>query len=330
MNRLLTRRFLGAGAAWTAALMLALPMQTQAQASFPNRPLRIVVPVVPGAFTDTAARAIAVQFSGQLGQQVLVENRPGAGTTLGADAVAKSTPDGHTLLFTENGFTVLPALYPQLPFDPLRDFVHVTLVAQAPYLLWARPDLPQKSLREFVDAARVNPGKFTFGSGGQGTSSHLVAELFFDKAKISVLHVPFKGVGASMGEVMASRVDIGGSSIASPIGHIRSGRLRAVAVTGSERSPMLPDVPTFAEAGFTDFDAPIWFGFMVPAGTPSSVVTRIHEEVGKAVAKPVIVELFAKQGAKAFTIPSAQFTERIAAEMQTWKEFISRRGIKIQ
>jgi tripartite-type tricarboxylate transporter receptor subunit TctC len=269
-------------------------------------------------------------MAGPLGQQIVVENRPGAGTTIGADVVAKSAPDGHTLLITENSFTVSPALYPNLPYDTLRDFVPITLVAQAPYILWSRADLPAKNLKELVQTARAKPGFYTFGSGGQGTSSHLSAELFFEKAKIAVTHVPFKGVGASMTEVMAGRVDFGGSSVASPIAHIRAGRLRPLAVTGRERSPMLPDVPTFAEAGFPEYDAPIWFGFMAPAGTPAAAVSRIHEELDKAVAKPAIRELFEKQGAKAFTIPSAEFGRRLAAEMQTWKDLVARRGIKVE
>jgi tripartite-type tricarboxylate transporter receptor subunit TctC len=298
--------------------------------TFPSKTLRIIVPVVPGSFTDLAARALAVEMAGALGQQVVVENRPGAGTTLGADAVAKSAPDGHTLLITENSFTVSPALYPNLPYDSLRDFAPITLVAEAPYTLWSRTDLPQKSVKELVDAARARPGSLTFGSGGQGTSSHLSAELFFEKAKISVTHVPFKGVGASMTEVIAGRVDFGGSSVASPIAHIRAGRLRPLAVTGRERSAMLPEVPTFAEAGFPEYDAPIWFGYLAPAGTPAAAITRIHAELDKAVAKPAIRELFQKQGAKAFTVSPAEFGRRLAAEMQTWKDLIARRGIKVE
>jgi tripartite-type tricarboxylate transporter receptor subunit TctC len=311
-------------------VVLGLNSEALAQASFPARAVRVIVPVVPGSFTDLAARALAADMSGPLGQQIVVENRPGAGTTLGADVVAKAAPDGHTLLITENSFTISSALYPKLPYDPIRDFAPITVVAEAPYILWSRPDLAAKTLRELVDAAHAKPNDLTFGSGGQGTSSHLSAELFFEKAKISVIHVPFKGVGASMTEVMAGRVDFGGSSIASPIAHIRTGRLRPLAVTGSERSPMLPEVPTFAEAGFPDYDAPIWFGFLAPAGTPPAVIARIHEELGRSVAKPAIRELFQKQGARAFTIPAAEFTRRLAAETQTWKDLVARRGIKVE
>jgi tripartite-type tricarboxylate transporter receptor subunit TctC len=310
------------------ALAIAAPLAT-AQA-FPSKAVRVIVPVVPGSFTDLAARALAAEMSGTLGQQVVVENRPGAGTTIGADVVAKSAPDGHALLITENSFSISPALYPKLPYDPVKDFVHIMIVAEAPYIIWSRTDLPAKSMKELVQAARANQGSLTFASGGQGTSSHLSGELFFEKANINVTHIPFKGVGASMTEVMAGRVDFGGSSIASPIAHIRAGRLRPLAVTGNERSPMLPDVPTFAEAGFPGYDAPIWFGYMAPAGTPAPIVARIHEELAKAMAKPAVRELFTKQGAKPQTVGGAEFTRRVAEETKTWKDLVARRGIKLE
>jgi tripartite-type tricarboxylate transporter receptor subunit TctC len=312
------------------ALCLASAAHFSCAQGFPTKPVRVIVPVVPGSFTDLAARALASEMSAGFGQQVIVENRPGAGTTIGADAVAKSAPDGHTLLITENSFSISPALYPKLPYDPVKDFVHIMIVAEAPYVLWSRTDLPAKTMKELVQAARAKPGALTFASGGQGTSSHLSGELFFEKADITVTHVPFKGVGASMTEVMAQRVDFGGSSIASPIAHIRAGRLRPLAVTGSERSPMLPDVPTFAEAGFPGYDAPIWFGYMAPAGTPTPLVARIQEELTKAVAKPAVRELFAKQGAKTQTVGGAAFTRRVAEETQTWRDLVGRRGIKVE
>jgi tripartite-type tricarboxylate transporter receptor subunit TctC len=179
MRRFIFIRLLAAAAALPAS---ALPAHSQV--NFPTRPVRIVVPVVPGSFTDLAARALAGELAGPLGQSVLVENRPGAGTTLGADTVAKAAPDGHTLLITENSFTISAALYPKLPYDPVRDFSPITLVAEAPYILWSRPDLVARSLKELVEMAKSKPGSLTFGSGGQGTSSHLSAELFFEKAHL--------------------------------------------------------------------------------------------------------------------------------------------------
>lgn len=313
-----------------AAALLLGAWPAYGQSAYPARPVRIIVPVVPGSFTDLAARALASELSGPFGQSVIVENRPGAGTTLGAEAVAKAPGDGHTLLITENSFTISAALYPKLPYDPLRDFAPITIVAEAPYILWSRTDLPARTLKELVDTARSKPGSLTFGSGGQGTSSHLSAELFFEKAGIAVTHVPFKGVGASMTEVIAGRVDFGGSSVASPIGHIRSGKLRPLAVTGAARSPMLPDVPTFAEAGFPGYDAPIWFGFLATAGTPAAAMDVIRAELGKALSKPNIQELFQKQGAQPVRVSGEAFGRRIAAETAAWKELVGRRGIKVE
>jgi tripartite-type tricarboxylate transporter receptor subunit TctC len=315
----------------TLAVLAALAVVSAAQAqTYPNRPARIVVPFAAGSFTDLAARALGADLAAQLGSQFIVENRTGAGGTIGVDAVAKSAPDGHTLLLTENSFTISPALYPKLPYDPLKDFIPVTSVAVAPYMLWARTDLPAKNIKELVDAARANPGKLTFGSGGQGSSSHLSAELFFEKAGISVTHVPFKGVAPAMTEVMAGRVDFGGSSAASPAAHIRAGKLRPLALTGRSRSAMLPEVPTFAESGFADYDAPIWFGVIAPAGVPAPIVERLHQALSNALAKPEIRSLFEKQGAVPGVIPSAEFARRLAAETRTWKDLVARRGIKIE
>ena len=313
-----------------AGALLAAFAPAHAQGTFPSKTLRLIVPVVPGSFTDLAARALGTELAASLGHSVVVENRPGAGTTLGTAVVAQADPDGHTLLVTENSFTISPALYAKLPFDTANDFAPVTLVAEAPYILWARPDLGVSTAKELVQLAKTKPGGLTFASGGQGTSSHLAAELFFEKTGVSVVHVPFKGVGASMTEVMAGRVDFGGSSIASPMAHIRAGKLRPLAVTGDKRSAMLPDVPTFAEAGFPGYDAPIWFGVIAPARTPPAVMARLHEELTRAVAKPAVVGLFQKQGARAFTIPSAEFARRLAAEMRTWKDLVTRRGIKVE
>jgi tripartite-type tricarboxylate transporter receptor subunit TctC len=313
-----------------AAVLLTGFAPAHAQGTFPSKSVRLIVPVVPGSFTDVAARALAADLATTLGHPVVVDNRPGAGTTLGTAVVAQAEPDGHTLLVTENSFTISPALYPKLPYDTASDFAPITLVAEAPYILWARTELGVSTAKDLVQMAKAKPGVLTFASGGQGTSSHLSAELFFEKTGISVVHVPFKGVGASMTEVIANRVDFGGSSIASPMGHIRAGRLRPLAVTGAERSPMLPEVPTFAEAGFPGYDAPIWFGVIAPARTPPAVIARLHEELTRAVAKPAFVELSQKQGARAFTIPSAEFARRLTAETGTWKDLVARRGIKVE
>ena len=252
----------------TAAGLLGAPNIAHGQ-TWPAKPVRIIVPVLAGAFTDLGARSIAGELSDQLGQQVLVENRTGGGGTIGADFVAKSAPDGYTFLFTENGFSMAPALYPKLPYDPLRDFMPITPVAEAPTIWVARMEFQAKNAREMVELARARPGDITVGSGGQGTSSHLANELFLSQQGIRMLHVPFKGVVASYAEVVAGRVDLGVSSIASPMGHIRAGRVRAIAVTGKERSALLPNLPAISET-VPGFQASIFNGMMAPAATAAS------------------------------------------------------------
>jgi tripartite-type tricarboxylate transporter receptor subunit TctC len=297
---------------------------------WPSKPVRIVVPVLPGAFTDLAARSLAAALTEQTGQQFLVENRTGAGATLGADYVAKSPPDGYTFLFTENGFTMAPALYPNLPYDALKDFVHITPVAEAPTVWVARVQSPPWTLKQWVDYARANPGKVTIGSGGQGTSSHLASEFFRWQEGLNMLHVPFKGVVAAYTEIVAGRLDLSVSSIASPMGHIKAGRAQALAVTGKERSPLLPDVPTFAEAGFPKYDMPIWFGFIGPAGIPEPVLTRFVQETARALEKPAVRDMFMAQGARPTTSTPAAFSKRVEAEMRQWRELISKAGIKLE
>jgi tripartite-type tricarboxylate transporter receptor subunit TctC len=311
-----------------ASTVLAAPA-VFAQAAWPAKPVRIIVPVLPGAFTDLAARALAREYGEQLGQQFLVENRTGAGATLGADAVAKSAPDGYTLLFTENGFTMAPALYPRLPYDAARDFQPVTPVAEAPTIWVAKLESPQRTLKEWVGYARANPGKVTIGSGGQGTSSHLASEYFRWQESLDMLHVPFKGVVAAYTELVAGRLDISVSSITSPMGHIKAGRIHPLAVTGKERSPLLPNVPTFAEAGFPKYDMPIWFGFIAPAGVPQPVLSRFVQETARALEKPAVREMFLAQGARPTTSTPAAFSKRIESEMRQWRDLIQKAGIRL-
>lgn len=313
------------------SLVSLLGTLSHAQSNWPTKPLRIIVPILPGSFTDLAARALANELSLQLTQQVIVENRPGAGTTIGADFVAKSIPDGHTIFFTENSFTVSPALYPKLPYDSIKDFSPVTIVAEAPTILWARTDLPAKTVTQLVDLANSTPKLLSYASGGQGTSSHLVAELFFDIAKIKVVHIPFKGVAASMNEAVAKNVDFGTSSVASPMGLIKAGRLMPIAISGKERISQIPDVPTFAESGYPQYEAQIWFGVLVPSNTSPFIVEKLRQELIIALNKPKIKETFAGQGAKVMTdVTPLAFASRIEIEISRWRDLITRKGLAVQ
>jgi tripartite-type tricarboxylate transporter receptor subunit TctC len=312
-----------------ALLLIGLAGGAGAQ-SWPAKPVRIVVPFAPGALTDIAARALAVEMSGDLGQQFIVENRGGAAGTLGADIVAHAAPDGHTLLFTDNSFMVSAGLYSKLPYDPLKDLVPVTLAVEGPAIMVARLDLPAKTIPELVALAKSKPKALTFGSGGQGSSAHLATELFLMQAGIEMVHVPFKGVAAALAETVAGRIDVTISSVGGALGHIRSNKVRPLAVTGKERLPALADVPTFAESGYPDYDMVYRFGFLVPAGTSQSIINRLRDEVAKAGARPKVAELLAGQGARMVASTPAEYRAVIERETKTWRTVIDKAGVKAE
>jgi tripartite-type tricarboxylate transporter receptor subunit TctC len=270
-----------ARAVMTLLLAVIVP-QSHGQPAWPGKPIRIVVPFAAGSFTDIAARSIAFELTAQLGQQVVVDNRAGAGGTLGTDVVAKATPDGCTLLLSDNSFVMAPGLYQKLRYDPARDFLHISQVAESPSLLVARLNLPAKNLKELVELARAKPGELTFGSGGQGSSAHLATELFMSVARIKITHVPFKGVVLSIAEVVGDRIDMSIASLASGMAMVNAGKVQGFGVTGRERSPLLPTVPTFIEAGFPAYDMTYWWGIATPAGTPPQIVSRLNQEITRA------------------------------------------------
>ena len=315
-----------------AAMFLALApvAYAQSQPAWPARPIRIIVPFGPGAFTDVSARTLAVELTGQLGQQVVVENRTGAGGAIGTELAARATPDGYTLLLSDNSFAISPGLYAKLPYDPLKDFIHVSQIAESPSLMSGRIKLPAKTLKELVSLARAKPGELTFGSGGQGSSAHLAMELFLNVAGVKMLHVPFKGIGPALAEAVADRIDVLISSLAAGAPHIHNERTRGYAVSGKERHPILPGVPTYAEAGFPRYDMSYWWGIATPIGTPPAVVARLNQEIARAVDKPSLKEVFQKQGARPISSSPADHTRRVNEEIKTWKEVIVRAGVKLE
>ena len=322
-----TRRLLGAAAMLLAASLL--PTATVAQTpNWPAKPVRIVVPFAAGSFTETAARALGAELATQFGQAFIVETRGGAGSTLGTDAVAKAAPDGYTLLFTDNSFAVSAALYAKLPYDPERDIVKISTAAEAPAIIMVRQDLAPKTLGELVELARKQPRSLTFGSGGQGSSAHLAQELFFSAVNAELTHVPYKGVAAAILDLIAGRIDVGLSSVGSSAQHIKGGRIRGLAVAGRERHPLLPDVPTFSEAGYPDYNMVYWFGLMAPSATPAAVVTQLQQGVARAVEQAKIRDAFAGAGVRAVANTSAEFTRRVDDEARTWKRVIVRAGVK--
>jgi tripartite-type tricarboxylate transporter receptor subunit TctC len=313
-----------------AILCLAVAPATFAQGAWPTKTVRIMVPFAPGALTDVAARAIAQELSQQLPQQFVVENRGGAGGTVGTAEVAKAAPDGHTLVFTDSSYMISAALYSKLPYDPLKDLVPVTLAVEAPAIMVARPGLPVQSLREVVTLAKAKPRTLTYGSGGQGSSAHLATELFVTQAGIELVHVPFKGVAAALTEVVGDRIAVTVSSVGAAAGHIRAGKMRPLAITGTQRIALLPEVPTFAESGYPDYDMVYRFGFLAPAGTPPEVIARLQQEIAKATSKPKVLEFLATQGARPIALGTADYSRMIEREIGMWRAVIEKAGVKVE
>jgi tripartite-type tricarboxylate transporter receptor subunit TctC len=316
---------------WAVTVLSLLPaFQAQAQPAWPSQPLRIIVPFAPGAFTDVAARSVAAVLTPQLGQQVVVDNRTGAGGTIGTEMVARAAPDGYTLLLSDNSFAVSAGLYAKLPYDPVKDFIQVSAVAEAPAMLVGRLGLTAKTLKDLADLARTKSGEFTFGSGGQGSSAHLAMELFLNVAGIKMTHVPFRGAAVAMTEAVAGHIDITIASIALGMPFVRGGRVLGFAVTGKERSPMLPEVPTFAEAGFPGYQFTYWWGIAVRATTPPQIVSRLNQEIARAVDNAKLKENFVSQGARAVSSSSAEFSQQVHEEIKVWKNVIAKAGVKVE
>jgi tripartite-type tricarboxylate transporter receptor subunit TctC len=313
-----------------ASALLASQTNVFAQSTpWPNKPIRVVVPFAPGSFTDTAARTVGAELTTLLGQTVVVENKGGAGSTLGTDIVAKAAPDGYTFLVTDNSFAVSAALYEKLPYQP-KEIMQVSLLADAPAVLVGRPDLETKTLKETVEFARANPGKLTFGSGGQGSSAQLAMETFLLENKVEMVHVPFKGIAAAMVDVAAGRIDIAIGSVGSTSGYIKDNRLLGLAVSGDTRLALFPNVPTFTEAGYPAYKMLYWFGMMAPAGTPPAIIDRMQTEIAKAVTATKVKEVFDGSGVRETSSTPAAFNELVQNETALWSDVIKRAKIKTE
>jgi|CXWL01.1.fsa_nt_gi tripartite-type tricarboxylate transporter receptor subunit TctC len=308
---------------------------TNAQERFPSKPLRIIVPFAPGGSTDIFARLVAEKLSSSLGEAVTVENRAGASGNIGADAVAKSAPDGYTLLMATTGVMAINnALFKSMPYDAAKDFEPVIFIASITNVLAVPADLPAKNVAELVALARRDPGKLTFASSGAGSSTHLSAELFKSMAGIDVVHIPFKGSGQALIDVVAGRVSMIFDNMPSALPHIKGGKLRALGVTGLKRSPALPDVPTISEAGagvekLRGYDSLSWSGFAVPAGTPRDIVQRLNRETAVILLAPDMRQKLAEQGADAIGGPPETFAEHVRKERAKWGKLVRDREIAV-
>ena len=314
--------------ALTAMALLPSGMSASAQ-SWPERPVRIVVPFSAGGTTDVVARALAKDLGDAWGQSVVVENRAGAGGNIGAEVVAKSAPDGYTLLMTSGSiFTVNPHMYEKLPFDPLKDFIPVTSVATGPQLLVVHPSVPADNVKEFIALARKSDTRLNFGSAGIGSQVHMAAESFVDAARIQATHIPYKGEGPAYTDLAGGSIQFMVGNIAAAAPFVTTGRVRALGVTSKTRSQLLPDVPTIAESGLPGFENTGWFGFMLPAGTPKAVVERIHRDTLKALNNTEMKARLYVNGMVPVGNSPAEFAADIAEESKMWARVVRNRGLK--
>ena len=322
MNRWLNRLALG-------VLFAVFAFSVSAQ-TYPTKPIRIVVPFPAGGTTDVLARAAAQKLTEALGQAAVVDNRPGAGGNIGAELVAKSPPDGYTLLMgTVGTHAINPSLYPKMPYDHVRDFVPVILVAGVPNVLVINPSLPVNSVQELIAYAKANPGKLNFASSGNGTSIHLSAELFKTMAGVQMAHIPYKGSAPALQDLVGGQVQLMFDNLPSALALIKAGRLKALAVTSKERAAVLPDVPTIAESGLPGFEASSWFGLLAPAGTPQLVIAKLNAEIAKWLATPEAKEKLLAQGAIVAGGTPEDFARHIAAETTKWQKVVKESGAKI-
>ena len=315
--------------AWSGAIMAATVVfapVAQAQ-DYPNRQIRIVLPFSPGGGTDLLARLLSKRFYEVWGQTATVDNRPGAGGNLGADIVAKSAPDGYTLLMSTASLAVNVTLYSKLPFDVRRDFIPITQVASAPLVVTVHPSVPARSVKEFVDLAKKTRGGLNFGSNGTGTTSHLALVMFNQMAGTTLTHIPYKGAGALMTSLLSGEVEVGFPAVISVQSHLRSGRLRALAVTTKRRSSVLPDVPPL-DAIYAGFDIDNWFALFAPAGTPPAIVNRIHAEVVKGLQHAESKAFMANEGAEPVASTPAEFAAFVAREIDKYAQMVKLSGAK--
>ncbi len=294
---------------------------------YPNRPVRIVVPTSAGGSSDTLGRLIAQRLRDRLGQPVVVENRAGAGQMIGADHVAKSVPDGYTLIFLGGTYTTSAAVQPKLPFDPLNDLTGVAMAGEGPFMLVVHPSLPAKSAKELIALAKARPGQLNFASAGTGSITHLVAELFASTARIKIMHVPYKSGSPAAVDLVGGHVEMMIGSMPLVLHHAKAQRLRALAVTSARRSPLTPELPTLSEAALPGFKSAQWWGMLAPSKVPREIVTRLNAEVNKILATDEVRTRLAVEGAEPVTMTADAFTAAVKGEITNWRKIV--RELKI-
>lgn len=313
------------------ALVLAVVASPAWPQDFPSRPLKLVVPYAPGGGADSVARILAKKVSENIGQPIVIENKGGAGSIVGTDLVAKAEPDGYTLLLGQSGpISINPAVYKTLPYDPVKDFAPITMTTAYPYILVVNSQSPAKTLQEFTALAKSKPGAMNYGSTGVGAANHLVAELFNGKAGLKMTHVPYRGTALAVGDLVNGQLNVVFSDPISVLPHIRSGKLRALAVTSLRRSPVAPEVPTVAESGYPGFEALAWHGILAPAKTPPAVIAKLNAEIVKALADPATRELLVKQAMQTVGNTPQEFAAFIQKDIATWKAVAAAANVTVE
>ncbi len=316
-------------AAVLGALLAALDATAQTATAYPARPIRMIVPSAPGSGPDIMARAIGQKLTEAFGQQVVIDDRPGAGGIIGSEAAAKSAPDGYTLIMANAGsHSVNASLYSKLPYDPVRDFAPVTLVSTAPNILIVHPSLPAKTVKELIALAKAKPGQLAFGSGGNGSTAHLSGEMFKTMAGIDIVHVPYKGSPSAVLAVISGQIAMAMPNIPPALPHVKSGKLKALAVTTAKRSAAAPELPTVAESGLPGYEATAWFGVLAPAGTPRDIIDRLNAIIVKSLRAPDMRERLLADGAEAVGNTPDEFAAIIKRDIAKWAVVVKKSGAR--
>ncbi len=311
------------------AASAALPTVTAAQ-QYPVKAIRFIVPFAPGGPTDIMSRALAEKLTARLGQQIVVDNRGGAGGSIGTAIAARSTPDGYTIVIGHIGtLAINVSLYPRLEYDPVKDFAPISLIATLPLGLFVNANVPAKSVAELIALAKAKPGRLNFGSAGNGSAIHMAGAMFKTMAGIDIVHVPYKGNAASLADLVAGRVQMMFSNLLTTAPHVKAGRLRAIAISTAKRSQQAPDLPTIAESGVPGYDYAPWYGILAPTGTPRAIVMRLNREIGQIINAPEMKERFRKQGIDLVTSTPEAFAELIRREIPKWREIVKKSGAHV-
>ena len=316
----------GIAAAATALLFTS----TSAQAAYPDRPIKLIVPFAPGGSNDILARVLAEKLGGRLGQPIIVENRAGAGGTIGTEFVVKAPPDGYTLLFASTSITTNAASGKKLPYDLVKDLQPIGYIGAGPFVIVVNNDVKAKTLKEFIDLARAKPGSITYGTAGIGGINHLGTELFASAANIKLVHVPYKGIGPAFTDLMGGNLQMALPTVSSAVAYIHSGKMRALAVTGAQRSPLAPEVPTASEAGLPGFVLEAWWGILGPAKMPPVLVKRLNQELNTVLAHPEVRDVLAREGATPKPETPEEFGKLIPAELARWTKLIKDANIQTE